>query len=252
MTEPRSDTEIRADLAYTRSYPSATLLNAPGPCLRLVADVEPLLARVSELEQENERLTDLIAEFRKRDETATRVIAELRQSAAGSMLPYRRAVARAERAEAQIRAIRAETLPPEKPSAVLLATVTERLEAARATHHGQRADGLAVALEIVAGLAGIPPEATPAERKACDGFRWIGQTFASCDDCGQPYWEHTHSREIDRERAFDVGFNYELVPITPEQADAARRRWCPTCSGPIRETVGMVCQTCGTDYGVTP
>jgi hypothetical protein len=27
---------------------------------------------------------------------------------------------------------------------------------------------------------------------------------------------------------------------------------CPTCSGPIRETVGMVCQTCGTDYGATP
>lgn len=29
-------------------------------------------------------------------------------------------------------------------------------------------------------------------------------------------------------------------------------RWepapCPTCSGPTRETVGMVCQTCGTDY----
>lgn len=24
---------------------------------------------------------------------------------------------------------------------------------------------------------------------------------------------------------------------------------CPTCSGPIRETVGMICQTCGTDYG---
>lgn len=23
---------------------------------------------------------------------------------------------------------------------------------------------------------------------------------------------------------------------------------CPTCSGPIRETVGMVCQACGTDY----
>jgi len=23
---------------------------------------------------------------------------------------------------------------------------------------------------------------------------------------------------------------------------------CPTCSGPSRETVGMVCQTCGTDY----
>lgn len=24
---------------------------------------------------------------------------------------------------------------------------------------------------------------------------------------------------------------------------------CPTCSGSVRETVGMVCQTCGTDYG---
>lgn len=24
---------------------------------------------------------------------------------------------------------------------------------------------------------------------------------------------------------------------------------CPTCSGPSRETVGLVCQTCGTDYG---
>jgi hypothetical protein len=32
-------------------------------------------------------------------------------------------------------------------------------------------------------------------------------------------------------------------------AMAAPRRPCPTCSGPSRETVGMVCQTCGTDYG---
>lgn len=24
---------------------------------------------------------------------------------------------------------------------------------------------------------------------------------------------------------------------------------CPTCSWPSRETVGMVCQSCGTDYG---
>lgn len=27
------------------------------------------------------------------------------------------------------------------------------------------------------------------------------------------------------------------------------RRACPTCEGPIRETVGLVCQTCGHDYG---
>lgn len=24
---------------------------------------------------------------------------------------------------------------------------------------------------------------------------------------------------------------------------------CPTCSGPVRKTVGMICLTCGTDYG---
>lgn len=44
------------------------------------------------------------------------------------------------------------------------------------------------------------------------------------------------------------------------RGDGRRAAWvpapCPTCSGPVRETVGMVCQTCGTDYAavvdVTP
>jgi hypothetical protein len=30
--------------------------------------------------------------------------------------------------------------------------------------------------------------------------------------------------------------------------EARKRRPCPTCSWPSRHTVGMVCQTCGTDY----
>lgn len=34
--------------------------------------------------------------------------------------------------------------------------------------------------------------------------------------------------------------------------DAPQPEPCPTCSGPIRETVGMVCQTCGTDYAPQP
>jgi hypothetical protein len=33
----------------------------------------------------------------------------------------------------------------------------------------------------------------------------------------------------------------ELIPWHPWMA-------CPTCTGTVRETVGMVCQTCGTDY----
>lgn len=33
---------------------------------------------------------------------------------------------------------------------------------------------------------------------------------------------------------------------------AQEQRPCPTCSGPTRETVGMICQTCGTDYAPDP
>jgi len=123
----------------------------------------------------------------------------------------------------------------------------------------------AVALEWAHALlaerdAGAVPVPVPRRRdggadtmsepsKACAGFQWIGQSFAHCDGCGRPYWEHTHDRQIQKDAGpFDLG-GWVLVPITPEQADACRRRWCPTCSGPCRETVGMVCQTCGTDYG---
>lgn len=36
---------------------------------------------------------------------------------------------------------------------------------------------------------------------------------------------------------------YDLALVPQEEPP------CPTCTGPLRETVGMVCQTCGTDYG---
>jgi hypothetical protein len=44
------------------------------------------------------------------------------------------------------------------------------------------------------------------------------------------------------------------VVVNGDQALAERIAWllthtCATCMGPQRETVGMVCQTCGTDYG---
>jgi hypothetical protein len=47
----------------------------------------------------------------------------------------------------------------------------------------------------------------------------------------------------------------QLVAVVTNGDKALARRiaWllthtCPTCMGPSRETVGMVCQTCGTDY----
>ncbi len=34
---------------------------------------------------------------------------------------------------------------------------------------------------------------TVSERgKTCYGFQWIGQPFSSCDNCGHPYWKHSH------------------------------------------------------------
>lgn len=42
---------------------------------------------------------------------------------------------------------------------------------------------------------------------------------------------------------------HAAAPLRAEIAELRQHlRGCPTCSGSIRETVGMVCQTCGTDY----
>lgn len=40
--------------------------------------------------------------------------------------------------------------------------------------------------------------------------------------------------------------------FSPIGGPAAVAKPCPTCTGSSRETVGMVCQTCGTDYGPPP
>jgi hypothetical protein len=42
----------------------------------------------------------------------------------------------------------------------------------------------------------------------------------------------------------DAVMGYELGRAEAEVTTGG----CPTCTGPVRETVGMVCQTCGTDY----
>jgi hypothetical protein len=59
----------------------------------------------------------------------------------------------------------------------------------------------------------------------CKGFTWLGQSFACCDNCGKPYWEHTHDARIIRSRpinARDAKSCYEYVPITDEQKRRVR------------------------------
>ena len=59
----------------------------------------------------------------------------------------------------------------------------------------------------------------------CRGFRWIGQSFAQCDGCGRPYWEHTHeTRPKPGAGAFDDE-PFEYVPITDLQRESCRSKW---------------------------
>jgi hypothetical protein len=53
---------------------------------------------------------------------------------------------------------------------------------------GVTVERLADAMDAVKMLNGEPAY-IPLTERACESFRWVGQTFASCDNCGKPYWE---------------------------------------------------------------
>jgi len=54
----------------------------------------------------------------------------------------------------------------------------------------------------------------------CDVFAWVGQSFKHCDECGQPFWEHTHEL-----RGGPTYGEVLLVQITPELAEQVREKW---------------------------
>lgn len=41
-------------------------------------------------------------------------------------------------------------------------------------------------------MSDIPSAVERAALLPCLGFVWVGQSFASCDACGHPYWEHAY------------------------------------------------------------
>lgn len=58
------------------------------------------------------------------------------------------------------------------------------------------------------------------EESPCEAFAWVGQSPMYCDNCGEPYWEHSHKYGVGAE----VG---TLRPITPEDAARVREKWDP-------------------------
>lgn len=77
--------------------------------------------------------------------------------------------------------------------------------------------------EVIEASPGSSQEAEP--KHPCRGFQWVGQSFASCDGCGLPYWEHTHdTRMRDGAGPFDEE-PFDYVPITDAQKVACKAKW---------------------------
>lgn len=64
----------------------------------------------------------------------------------------------------------------------------------------------------------------------CEGFVWIGQSFAICDRCGQPAWEHV-GEEVPIEGAGLFDNRRTVRPWEPGQADRIRAKWGTPAGG---------------------
>lgn len=78
------------------------------------------------------------------------------------------------------------------------------------------------ALPIPQSSRPVPP-AVPCP----EGFHWIGQSFASCDMCGLPAWEHAGRAALTvPDSPFGDG-EWVLEPWVPGEAERIRAKWDP-------------------------
>lgn len=63
-------------------------------------------------------------------------------------------------------------------------------------------------------------------RAKCYGFQWVGQPFSSCDNCGKPYWEHSHDDRGTRRDGTKTKFGHTFRRVI-SQADkqAVKAKW---------------------------
>jgi hypothetical protein len=58
----------------------------------------------------------------------------------------------------------------------------------------------------------------------CPAFRWIGQSFATCDGCGEPYWDHTHELTLAHDaKPFSIRERHQFIPRW--RRDRVRAKW---------------------------
>ena len=66
------------------------------------------------------------------------------------------------------------------------------------------------------------PSAYERMDNGCLAFHWIGQTFASCNECGKPFWEHSHDA---RSVGGPFSDRWRRVVISRQAAEYCRARW---------------------------
>lgn len=87
------------------------------------------------------------------------------------------------------------------------------------------ADARDAAVSGPGGVADEEPAETP-EAVVCEGFQWIGQSFAHCERCGQPAWDHA-GEEVAVEGAGPFDTRRTVRPWKPGEADTIRAKWAP-------------------------
>ncbi|MGW5175864.1 hypothetical protein ACWERY_16070 [Streptomyces sp. NPDC004082] len=84
-------------------------------------------------------------------------------------------------------------------------------------------------LRRLADEAQQPETQAPEPPVVCEGFVWIGQSFATCDRCGQPAWDHA-GRDAPVEGAVLFDTRRTVIPWEPGEADRIRAKWAPNGS----------------------
>jgi hypothetical protein len=104
-----------------------------------------------------------------------------------------------------------------------------RESVAEADPQRARAELVQAAATIVKCIEDIDRQASevpvPPKTPCAEGFYWIGQSFATCDQCGLPAWEHAGMAEPDGDNPFGGGRGFHLRPWKPGEAEACRRKW---------------------------
>jgi hypothetical protein len=110
-----------------------------------------------------------------------------------------------------------------------------------AKRHGVTTERIADALDVLKIRQGIPtqipavpwhedppkPEPVPGRTPCSNGFHWIGQSFAWCDRCGLPAWEHAGMAKLPDGASPFGNAEFILDPWKPGQAEACRQKWEP-------------------------